>query len=101
MTTSQAIATVLLSVVVPWVVQAIKTGAMGSEVARWVALALSVAAGLVTALVGGVPATPGAWVTAVFATVGGTQAAYTLFKSVGITSKWLDALLAVDVRKGE
>ena len=29
--------------------------------------------------------------------VGGVQAAYTLFKSVGITSKWLDALLGVTV----
>ena len=48
-------------------------------------------------LVGGVPAEPGAWVTCAFAVVGGVQAAYTLFKSVGITSKWLDALLGVTV----
>ena len=32
-----------------------------------------------------------------FAVVGGVQAAYTLFKSVGFTSKWLDALLGVTV----
>ena len=46
---------------------------------------------------GGVPADPGAWVTCAFAVVGGVQAAYTLFKSVGFTSKWLDALLGVTV----
>ena len=43
------------------------------------------------------PSDPGAWVTCAFAVVGGVQAAYTLFKGVGITSKWLDALLGVTV----
>lgn len=100
MTVNQAIATVLLSLVIPFAVQAIKTGAMGSEAARWVALACSVAAGVVTGLVGGIPATVGAWVTAIFAMVGGVQLAYTLFKSVGVTNRWLDALLAVDAGRG-
>ena len=43
----------------------------------------------------GAPADPGAWVTSIFACVGGVQVAYAAFKSVGITDKWLDALLAL------
>ena len=31
----------------------------------------------------------------IFACVGGVQVAYAAFKSVGITDKWLDALLAL------
>ena len=44
---------------------------------------------------GGVPTEPSAWVTSIFASVGGVQVAYAAFKSVGITDKWLDALLAL------
>ena len=80
MTEMQAIAAIVLSSAVPFAVQLIKTEAMTGK-----------------AFVGGVPADPGAWVTCAFAVVGGVQAAYTLFKSVGITSKWLDALLGVTV----
>lgn len=95
MTEIQAIAAVVLSVAVPFVVQAIKTEAITGTAARVIALAASVVAGVVTALVGGVPADPAGWVTCIFALVGGVQTAYTLFKGVGITSKWLDALLAL------
>ena len=97
MTIMQALAAVVLSIAVPWVVQLIKTEAMTGKAARVLALACSLLAGIVTGFVGGVPADPGAWVTCAFAVVGGVQAAYTLFKSVGFTSKWLDALLGVTV----
>lgn len=97
MTIMQALAAVVLSIAVPWAVQLIKTKAMTGKAARCLALACSLLAGVVTGFVGGVPADPGAWVTCAFAVVGGVQAAYTLFKSVGITSKWLDALLGVSV----
>ena len=97
MTILQAGAAIVLSLVVPFAVQLIKTEAMTGKAARVLALACSLLAGIVTGLVGGVPADPGAWVTCAFAVVGGVQAAYTLFKSVGITSKWLDALLGVTV----
>lgn len=33
--------------------------------------------------------------------MGGVQTAYTLFKSAGITSKWLDALLGVGQTEGK
>lgn len=97
MTIMQALAAVVLSIAAPWAVQLIKTEAMTGKAARCLALACSLLAGVVTGFVGGVPADPGAWVTCAFAVVGGVQAAYTLFKSVGITSKWLDALLGVSV----
>ena len=97
MTIMQALADVVLSIAVPWAVQLIKTEAMTGKAARVLALACSLLAGIVTGFVGGVPADPGAWVTCAFAVVGGVQAAYTLFKSVGFTSKWLDALLGVTV----
>lgn len=97
MTIMQALTAVVLSIAVPWAVQLIKTEAMTGKAARVLALACSLLAGIVTGFVGGVPADPGAWVTCAFAVVGGVQAAYTLFKSVGITSKWLDALLGVSV----
>ena len=58
---------------------------------------MSVLAGLVTGLVAGIPQSAGEWATCVFAVVGGVQAAYTLFKQLGVTDKWLDALLGVGV----
>lgn len=97
MTIMQAGAAIVLSLVVPFAVQLIKTEAMTGTAARVLALGCSLLAGVVTGFVGGMPADPGAWVTCAFAVVGGVQAAYTLFKSVGITSKWLDALLGVSV----
>lgn len=95
MTGIQAVAAVVLSVVVPFIVQAIKTEALTGNAARIIALAASVVAGVVTSLVGGIPTEPAGWVTCIFALIGGVQTAYTLFKGVGITSKWLDALLAL------
>ena len=97
MTEMQAVSTVVLSLLVPFAVQLIKNDGMSGTAARVLALACSALAGLVTGFVGGIPADPGSWVTAIFATVGGIQAAYTLFKGVGITSKWLDALLGVTI----
>lgn len=100
MTIMQAGAAIVLSLIVPFAVQLIKTQAMEGKAARLLALACSLLAGIVTGLVGGMPSDPCAWVTCAFAVVGGVQAAYTLFKGVGITSKWLDALLALgDVKK--
>lgn len=95
MTEIQACLTVVSVVVVPYIVQAIKTKAMTGNAARWTAIAVSALCGALTAMANGAPADPGAWVTSVFACVGGVQVAYSAFKSVGITDKWLDALLAL------
>ena len=95
MTIMQATAAIVLSLLVPFAVQLIKTEAMTGRGASALTLSCSLAAGLVTGFIGGMPSDPGAFVTCVFAVVGGVQSAYTLFKGVGFTSKWLDALLGV------
>lgn len=96
----QAGLTVCTVLVVPYIVQAIKTKAMSGNVARWTAIAVSAGCGALTAISGGIPSDPSAWVTSIFAAVGGVQVGYAAFKSVGITDKWLDALLALgDVNK--
>ena len=95
MTNIQAGLTVCTVLVVPYIVQAIKTKAMGGSAARWTAIGVSALCGVLTAMAGGVPADPSAWVTSIFAAVGGVQVAYAAFKSVGVTDKWLDALLAL------
>ena len=91
----QAGLTVCTVLVVPYIVQAIKSKAMGGNTARWLAIAVSALCGALTAVADGMPTDPGAWVTSIFACVGGAQVAYAAFKSVGITDKWLDALLAL------
>lgn len=95
MTVSQAIAAIVLSLVVPFAVQLIKTKTMTGNSARLLAIIVSVLAGVFTGFVGGIPADASAWVTLIFAVVGGVQTAYAAFRAVGITSKWLDALLAI------
>jgi acid phosphatase family membrane protein YuiD len=91
----QAGLTVLTALVVPYIVQAIKSKAMAGNVARWIAIAVSAGCGVLTAMSGGMPTDPSAWVTSIFACVGGVQVAYAAFKTVGVTDKWLDALLAL------
>lgn len=95
MSTIQAIATLVSALLIPWLVQLIKTKTMSSEVARWVALAVSLVAGVLTGLAAGIPATAGDWVTCILAVVGGIQVAYSAFKAVGVTNAWLDALLNI------
>ena len=91
----QAVLTVCTVLVVPYIVQAIKTKAMTGNVARWIAIAVSAMCGVLTAMASGMSTDASAWVTSIFAAVGGVQVAYAAFKSVGVTDKWLDALLAL------
>lgn len=95
MTEVQAIAVIVASLIVPFGVQLVKTKAVDGNAARWLAIGVSVVAGVFAGVAGGIPTNPAAWVTCVFATVGGVQVAYAAFRAVGITSKALDALLAV------
>lgn len=99
MTTIQAALAVISSVILPFIIQAIKSEAMGGNAARWLAIAASALFGALTAMANGIPTDPGAWVTAIFACVGGVQVAYAAFKAVGVTNKWLDALLAMGTPK--
>lgn len=95
MTEIQAGLTVCTVLVVPYIVQAIKSKAMTGNMARWIAIAVSAGCGVLTAMSDGMPTDPSAWVTSIFACVGGAQVAYAAFKTVGVTDKWLDALLAL------
>lgn len=96
MTVIEAVAAIVAVVIIPFLVNAIKTKAMTGSVARWVAIIVSVIGGIIVGLIGGMPTTPEAWLTTVFAIVGGVQFAYSAFKSVGITNAWLEALLNVN-----
>ncbi|MEK0215847.1 hypothetical protein [Bifidobacterium mongoliense] len=93
MTIMQTITAIVSALIVPFLVQAIKTHAMSGNIARFVSILVSLLAGVATGFVGGLPAEPGAWMTCIFAVVGGVQTAYAAFRAVGVTSRWLDALL--------
>ncbi len=101
MTGLEALALVVASLVVPFGVQLIKHEAITGNGARWLAICVSVMAGLICGFVGGIPTTPAAWVTCLFASVGGVQVAYAAYRAVGITSKWLDALADVSISSKE
>lgn len=99
MTGLEAISLIVVSLIVPFGVQLIKHEAISGRKAQWIAIGISIVAGLVCGLVGGIPTTPAAWVTCIFAAIGGVQLAYAAYKSVGITSKWLDALSDVSINE--
>lgn len=91
----EAISLLIASLIVPWAVQLIKTNTVSGNVARWMAIGLSVIAGIVVGFIAGIPADAAGLVACVFACVGGVQVAYAAFKAVGITCGWLDALLNI------
>lgn len=94
MTVAMSIATLVISVVLPFVVNLVKKESWSTEAKMWLAIVFSGLAGLATGLLTGVPTTENL-VTWVLAAIGGTQTAYALFKSVGVTCNWLDALEGV------
>lgn len=98
MTGIEAIGIVVTAILVPFAVQLIKTQAITGAKAQWLAIGVSIVAGIATALAAGIPATPAAWVTCILAAIGAVQVAYSAFKSVGITSKALDALMAINYK---
>lgn len=85
------IASVVLSVAIPYVVNLCKKIQWSSNTKRWIAIAFSLVGGATVGILAGAP-TPETFVTWMFAVVGGVQVAYSAFKSVGVTSAWLDAL---------
>lgn len=99
MTLVEALVIVMSAIVIPYIVALIRGGAISGEGARWIAFAASVLAGVLAGLVGGIPETIGAWVECIFAAIGAVQVFYAMFKKVGITNKWLEALMAI--RKDE
>lgn len=91
----EAIALLITALVVPYAVALIKNKTLTGNKARWIAIGVSVLAGVVTAFVSGIPADPIAWITCIVAAIGAVQLAYSAFKSVGITCGWLDALQGI------
>lgn len=89
-----AIGGLLVSVVIPYVVNLCASQDWPSELKRWIALGMSLAVGILAAVAGGMP-TPETLVSWTLAAVGATQLAYGLFKNVGVTNSWLDALLDI------
>lgn len=85
------VATVVVCVVLPYVVNLLKNSKWSANIKRWIALVISIAVGAASGVIAGAP-TPETLVTWIFSVVGGTQVAYAAFKSIGITSGWLDAL---------
>lgn len=85
------IATLIVCVVLPYVVNICKKVEWSTSTKRWFAIGFSVLAGIATGVLTGVP-TAETLVTWVLAVIGGTQVAYSAFKSIGVTSTWLDAL---------
>lgn len=85
------ICTLILVVVLPYIVNLLKNDYWSADVKRWFAICISVIAGVATGLLSGLP-TNETLVTWVLAVIGGTQVAYSMFKAIGVTSGWLDAL---------
>lgn len=94
----EAIGLIITAIIVPYVVQLIKTKTITGTRAQWLAIGVSIIAGVVTGLAAGIPSTPTAWVTCILAAIGAVQLAYSAFKSVGVTSKALDALMAINYK---
>ena len=89
-----AIGALLMSVVIPYIVNLCASNDWSGEVKRWLAIAFSLAVGIIAGVAAGLP-TPETLVSWALAIVGATQIAYGLFKNIGITDSWLEALLNI------
>ena len=86
-----AIAGLVSAVVLPFVIALIKRNQWSENVKRWIAVVVTVLVGIATGILFGVP-TPETLAVFVVAVYGAMNAAYALFKSIGVTVNWLDAL---------
>ena len=86
-----AIAGLISAFVLPFVIALIKRNQWSENVKRWVAVIVTVLVGIAAGVLFGVP-TPETLAVFVVAVYGAMNAAYALFKSIGITVNWLDAL---------
>lgn len=88
------VATIIVTIAVPFIVNLVKKQEWSTNAKRWLAVGVSLLAGLATGALSGAP-TAATLVTWTLSVIGGVQVAYSLFKSVGVTSNWLDALEGV------
>lgn len=98
---AEGLSLLVAAIIVPYVVALIRSKAVTGKKAMWLAICVSFIAGIVAGLVGGIPTSFGEVVGSIVAAVGGTQIAYATFRSIGITNKWLDALMEVGTKKEE
>ena len=89
-----AIALVITSVVLPFMVALAVKATWSANVKRFIAILISVLVGFATAAPLGIP-TPETLMTWVLAVVGGMHVAYSLFKKSGVTVAWMEALNAI------
>lgn len=86
-----AIAGLVSAFVLPFVIALIKRNQWSENVKRWIAVIVTVFVGIAAGILFGVP-TPETLAVFVTAVYGAMNVAYALFKSIGITVNWLDAL---------
>ena len=86
-----AIAGLVSAFVLPFVIALIKRNQWSENVKRWVAIVVTVLVGIAAGILFGIP-TPETLAVFVVAVCGAMNVAYALFKSIGITVNWLDAL---------
>lgn len=94
----EMIGLLITGIIVPYVVQLIKTEAITGSKARLLTTVISIAAGLVVFFAAGVPHTPYDLIVCLFAAGGAVQFAYSAFKAVGVTNEWLEALGAINAK---
>lgn len=91
MTWGIAIAGLVTAFVLPFVIALIKRNQWSDNTKRWIAVIVTVLVGIAAGYIFGIP-TPDTLAMFVVAIYGAMNMAYALFKSLGITVKWLDAL---------
>lgn len=91
---ANAIAALIIAVILPFIINLCTTQKWSSNAKRWLAIVASIVAGLATGITAGLP-TPETLVVWVLAVLGGVQTAYAAFKAIGITDSWLDALSGI------
>ena len=84
-----AIAAVFFALFLPYVVQLVKRAGWSKKANWMIAIVISLLAGIFTAAISGAP-TPETFVLWIAVVVGAVQAAYNLFKAIGVTDEWLD-----------
>lgn len=86
-----AIAGLVSAFVLPFAIALIKRNQWSENIKRWVAIIVTVFVGIAAGVLFGIP-TPETLAVFVAAVYGAMNVAYALFKSIGITVSWLDAL---------
>jgi hypothetical protein len=93
-----AIAGLVTAIILPFVVALLQQDRWTANTKRLIAIIITVLVGIATAIIAGIP-TPETIVIYVLGIIGAMNMAYALFKAIGITSSWLDALTAAFAKK--